>query len=151
MGMHWGANHRRCGREAHSRLGGPEWPGPAAPKSTADARKRLIAHEAEGGASGALTGVVLGAAAGPPGMVAGAIIGGMVGAVAGSVLHAASLSKASRARELDAQIGVSDGDLGAPNLEHPAAKTGVCSTASLGLETSSGEEPAEGPMQEPEE
>ncbi len=120
-------------------------------KSAGDARKHRIAHEAEGGASGALAGVVLGAGAGPPGMVAGAIIGGMVGAITGSMLDSASSSQASHARELDEQIGVSKGDLGAPNLEHPTAKTGVCSTASLGVARSSGAEPAEGPMQEPEE
>jgi len=120
-------------------------------KSERNARKHRIAHQAEGGASGALAGVVLGAGAGPPGMVAGAIVGGMLGAIAGSVLDSASLTRASHALKLDAQIGVSQGDLGAPNLEHPAAKTGLYSTASIGLETSSGEEPAEGPMQEPEE
>ena len=120
-------------------------------KGTGDARKHRIAREAEGGASGALAGVVLGAGAGPPGMVAGALVGGMVGALAGSVLDGASSSQASHERDLDAQIGVSKGDLGAPNLEHAPSKTGAYSTASLGLETSSGEEPAVGPMQELEE
>jgi hypothetical protein len=49
-------------------------------------------------------------------------------------------------RELDAEIGVSGGDLGAPNLKHPPATTGVYSAASSGA-GASGESPAEGPMQ----
>lgn len=114
------------------------------------AGKRRIAHEAEGGASGALAGAVLGAGAGPPGMVAGAIIGGVAGAITGAVLDSESSRQASRTRKLDAEIGVSEGDLGAPNLVHPPAKVGAYSTASAGADLSSGDEPAEGPMQTPE-
>jgi hypothetical protein len=88
--------------------------------------KRLV-HEAEGGASGALAGAVLGAAAGPPGIIAGAIIGGVAGVITGAVLDAESSRETSHERDLDAQIGVTEGDLGAPNLQHPAAKTAVSS------------------------
>lgn len=111
--------------------------------------KRRIAHEAEGGASGALAGAALGAVAGPPGMVAGAVIGGFAGAIAGAVLDSESSRQATGARALDATIGVSEGELGAPNLEHPPAKVGAYSAASTGAGSSSDAEPAEGPMQPP--
>lgn len=114
-------------------------------------KKQRLVHEAEGGASGALAGAVLGAGAGPPGIVAGALIGGLAGAVTGVALDRESARQSARTRLLDAQIGVSEGDLGAPNLEHLPARTGAYSAASLGIDSSSHETPAEGPMQAPEE
>lgn len=80
---------------------------------------RRIEHEAEGGASGAFVGALVGASAGPPGAIAGAIIGGVAGALAGAVMDQESSAREQRTRELDEDIGVSGGDLGAPNLEHP--------------------------------
>jgi hypothetical protein len=109
-----------------------------------------LAHEAEGGGAGALAGAIVGAAAGPPGIVAGAIIGGIAGTVAGAVLDAESLRQAARTGELDSQIGVMDGEIGAPNLEHPPAKVGAYSGASSGVSAPSEGAPAEGPMQPPE-
>ena len=82
-------------------------------------RTRRIEHEAEGGASGAVVGAIVGASAGPPGAIAGAIIGGVAGVLAGSVLDRESCASEQRTRDLDADIGVSGGDLGAPNLKHP--------------------------------
>ncbi|HTQ47298.1 MAG TPA: YMGG-like glycine zipper-containing protein [Polyangiaceae bacterium] len=108
-------------------------------------------HEAEGTASGALVGAVVGAMAGPPGVVAGAIVGGAAGALAGVALDNDSSRRAALDRELDDAIGVSGGDLGAPNLAHPPATVGAYSSASAGVATTSGETPAEGPMQAPEE
>ena len=113
-------------------------------------RTRRLAHEVEGGASGAAAGAVVGAAAGPPGMVAGAIIGGVAGAVTGAVLDSEASRQAERTRELDADIGISGGEVGAPNLAHPPPKVGAYSAASAGADSSSGEESAEGPMQVPE-
>lgn len=113
-------------------------------------RMRRLAHEVEGTASGALAGAVFGAAAGPPGVVAGAVIGGVAGTIAGAILDGESSRQAKRTRELDAEIGVSGGDLGAPWLAHPPPKVGAYSAASTGVGSSSGEEPAEGPMQPPE-
>ena len=112
--------------------------------------RQRIAHEAEGVAAGALAGAALGSAAGPPGIAAGAVIGGLAGVISGAVLDSESSRRASRSRELDAQIGVIGGDLGAPNLKHPPAERGAYSAASVGVDSSSGEEPAEGPMQVPE-
>lgn len=118
------------------------------PASRVDAKR--VVHEAEGGASGALAGAVLGAGAGPPGIVAGALIGGVAGALAGAALDTESSRQGARTRELDEAIGVSEGDLGAPNLQHPPAKVGTYSAASAGIDSSSGEEPVEGPIQPPE-
>lgn len=108
-------------------------------------------HEAEGTASVALVGAVVGAMAGPPGIVAGAILGGVAGALTGAALEYESLRRAARDRALDAVIGVSGGDLGAPNLAHPPAMVGAYSSASAGVASTSGREPAEGPIQPPEE
>ena len=118
--------------------------------SKSQAAVEHLVHEAEGGGAGALAGAVVGAVAGPPGVVAGAIIGGIVGTVTGAVLDAEALRKAAHNEELDAEIGVTGGDLGAPNLEHPPAKVGAFSSASTGVGAPADEEPAEGPMQTPE-
>ena len=53
-------------------------------------------------------------------------------------------------RELDAVIGVSGGEMGAPNLKHPPARRGAYSAASAGS-TGVAATPAEGPMQTPDE
>ncbi|MGD0674104.1 MAG: glycine zipper domain-containing protein [Polyangiaceae bacterium] len=117
-------------------------------KSKGHEEMQRIAHEAEGAASGALAGAVIGSGAGPPGMVAGAIIGAVAGGIAGAVMDGESARRANRTRELDEEIGVNDGDLGAPVLEHPRAETGAYSRAAVGMPSSSGgEEPAEGPTQ----
>ena len=80
--------------------------------------------------------------------MAGALIGGVAGAVAASALEKDAAQKAAHTRELDEQIGVTGGDLGAPNLKHPPARVGAYSAASVGAATSGDddEEPAEGPM-----
>jgi len=119
-------------------------------RATGKAGRRRIMHEAEGGASGALAGAAFGAVAGPPGIVAGAIVGGVAGAITGAALDQEASRQAARTRELDVEIGVDDGELGAPNLAHPPARVGAFSAASLGVDASSGEQPAEGPMQSPE-
>jgi phage tail tape-measure protein len=112
------------------------------------ASKLLHEHEAEASVAGALGGAAMGAIAGPMGAVAGAIIGGALGA--GSVAALASSAEDDKARNdaLDAAIGVSEGEIGAPNLDHPAAVSGAYSTASTGGSSSSGDSPAEGPIQE---
>ena len=113
-------------------------------------RQHLV-HEAEGVASGAVAGALLGAVAGPPGVVAGAVIGAAAGAVAAFALDNEAERQAARTRELDDEIGVTGGTLGAPNLEHPPATTGAYSAASAGVSTADGDEPAEGPMPSPKE
>jgi outer membrane lipoprotein SlyB len=76
-------------------------------------------HEAEAGALGALGGAVAGAGAGLPGALVGAAVGAIAGAIAGAALDSADSDRSARTRKLDAEIGVSGGDLGAPNLLHP--------------------------------
>lgn len=107
-------------------------------------------HEAEGGVAGALAGAAMGAVAGPPGAAAGAVIGGIVGAMAAAALERDSVARAAVDRELDEEIGVSGGDLGAPNLEHPPSKRGLYSMATSGAGASGGSAPAEGPIAPPE-
>ncbi len=116
-----------------------------------DAAKRRLFHEAEGTASGALAGAVVGAAAGPPGIVAGVVLGAAAGRLTGQALDNESARKAARTRELDAEIGVSEGELGAPNLLHPPATVGAYSRASSGAAVPAERAPAEGPMQPPED
>jgi hypothetical protein len=87
------------------------------------ARRRRLAHELEAGATGAIAGAILGAAAGPPGMVAGAVLGGMAGTLTGAVLDSESSRQAAHARALDAEIGVSGGDLGARRPEPPPTRS----------------------------
>jgi hypothetical protein len=48
--------------------------------------------------------------------------------------------------KLDRDIGVAEGDIGAPNLRHPPPKVGAFSAASAGADSSSGVEPSEGPI-----
>jgi phage tail tape-measure protein len=109
-----------------------------------------VVHEAEGTGLGALAGAAIGAAAGPPGIVAGAIIGGLAGAATGAALDSESTRQRDHDRDLDKQIGVTDEELGAPNLKHPPAKIGAYSVASTGGGSSPPAQPAEGPMQTPE-
>jgi hypothetical protein len=109
-----------------------------------------LLHDAEGAASGAVAGAVLGSIAGPPGAVAGAVIGAVAGAIAASALDTEAERQSQRTRELDAEIGVSGGDLGAPNLKHPPAKIGAYSGASVDADASDDDAAAEGPMQTPE-
>lgn len=107
--------------------------------------------EAAGGALGALGGAGLGAlAAGPPGAILGALIGAAAGASAGFAHESATLEKAQHERELDAQIGVSGGDIGVPGLKHPPVKVGAFSAEASGA-ASSGMEPetSNGPILPP--
>ncbi len=115
------------------------------------ASRRRLLHEAEGTATVAIVGAIVGAMAGPPGIVAGAIVGGVAGALTGAALDIDSARRAARTRELDDAIGVTGGDIGAPTLAHPPAQIGATSGASLGVEPSLDQQPAEGPMQIPDE
>ncbi len=107
-------------------------------------------HEVEGLAAGAVAGAALGSIAGPPGAIVGAVLGGLVGAVGGVVMDEAAVDRLVIDRRLDAEIGVSGGELGAPNLLHPPSVRGTFSPASSGAGESSGSAPAEGPAQAPE-
>ncbi len=61
---------------------------------------------------GALVGAVTGAVAGPPGVLAGALIGALVGLLAGVVGEQEDRRSALAERRLDAEIGVTTGNIG---------------------------------------
>jgi hypothetical protein len=113
-------------------------------------RESHILRDTEGIAGAMVAGGAMGAVAGPPGIVAGVILGGLAGAVAAVALEKDADREATRTRELDAEIGVSGGDLGAPGLKHPPAESGAYSAGAAGVSSSGGDEPAEGPMQTPD-
>ncbi len=120
------------------------------PNKATNARDHRRAREFEGGAAGAVAGAAIGAVAGPPGIVVGAVLGVAAGAVAGAALDIDDATQIQRTRELDAEIGITGGSLGAPNLAHPAATRGTYSAASAGASEAS-TTPAEGGMQIVEE
>jgi polyisoprenoid-binding protein YceI len=95
--------------------------------SSSRSGRRRVEREAEGGASGALVGALVGIAAGPPGAIAGAIMGGFAGALAGAAMDQESSANEQRTRELDDEIGVTSGDLGAPKFE-PLPSTSFASS-----------------------
>ncbi len=111
---------------------------------------RHPAHEAGGAAGGAIAGAALGSVAGPPGAAAGAVIGGVIGAFVARIADEEAERASFHDGELDAAIGVSGGDIGAPNLEHPPAVRGTYSAGAAGASTGAGGA-AEGPMQTPED
>jgi hypothetical protein len=76
---------------------------------------------------GTAAGGVMGMLAGPPGVIVGAIMGCAVGTLLGTVLDAVGFQARVHDEELDHEIGVIGGDLGAarsippphPTAEHP--------------------------------
>jgi hypothetical protein len=97
---------------------------------------------------GAVGGAVTGMLGGPPGMVAGAVIGGAIGAAAGVTLHREHVRHEAEDAQLDRDIGVYGGDIGAAPPDAPKSQRGVFHAASMGVGgTGGGTEPSEGPMQ----
>ncbi len=116
-----------------------------------DLARRTREHEAIGAVAGAAAGGIAGALAGPPGMVAGAVVGGAVGALGALALQRTDEEEEATRRRLDAELGISGGDIGAPNLVHPPARIGAYSAAAMGVSSSGEAEAAEGPIQAPED
>jgi hypothetical protein len=108
-------------------------------------------HEAGGAAGGALAGAAVGSIAGPAGAAAGAVIGGVVGAMVAKVADEEADRVSMHDGELDEEIGVNGGDLGAPNLKHPPAVRGTYSAGSAGGGGSSSGGTSEGPMPAPKD
>ena len=82
-------------------------------------------REAEAGAVvGAIAGAAIGAVAGPPGIFAGTAIGAAIGAAAGAALDANDAWQDRRDSELDEDIGVAGGDIGAAPPNQPPARVG---------------------------
>jgi hypothetical protein len=114
--------------------------------------KEHLEHEAEAGAAGAIIGAVLGSIAGPPGAAVGAVLGAAAGALTGNAIDSGKAADTTEETKLDGEIGVSGGELGAPNLEHPPAKIGAFSGGSMGSSAgteSDNDEPDEGPKYTP--
>jgi hypothetical protein len=132
----------------------PKAPVDPAPKKAEHAHEatshRHPLHEAGGAAGGAIAGAAVGSIAGPAGAAAGAVIGGVVGAFVAKVADEEAERVSLHDGELDAEIGVNGGDLGAPNLEHPPAIRGTYSAGSAGGGGGGGRT-SEGPMPAPED
>ncbi|MDB4943226.1 MAG: hypothetical protein JWP97_2760 [Labilithrix sp.] len=102
---------------------------------------------AAGAAAGAATGAMLGAFAGPPGAVVGAIVGAVAGAASGAALagdHDQELLDA----QLDEEIGLNGGPMGAASPNAPKSVRGTFSGGSAGAGGAGGSDaaPDEGPM-----
>lgn len=92
------------------------------------------AAAATGTAIGAAAGAAAGAIAGPPGIVAGAVLGAIAGAAtAGALVENDEVEEAAN-EELDEEIGVIGGDLGAAQTNIPA-RIGAPSLSSAGIGT----------------
>lgn len=98
--------------------------------------------------SGAMAGAAIGAIAGPVGAIAGGIVGTAIGAIAGQTLDENNTEISEHDQQLDRDIGVTEGDLGAASPDQPPARRGVYSAASAGVSGSGGSAPSEGPMQD---
>ncbi|WP_394822619.1 hypothetical protein [Pendulispora albinea] len=83
---------------------------------------RSDASIAAGALSGAVAGISAGAFAGPSGAMVGAFIGGAVGVVAGRAIEVHTAQEDATQEELDQQIGIIGGDLGAADI--PASAPG---------------------------
>ena len=97
---------------------------------------------------GAAAGAIAGSVAGPPGAIAGAVIGAAAGTLIGIADEREAHREAAHDKELDDEIGVTSGSLGAPGLKHPPAKHGLYSgaAAAVGTTVESTKQPASGPM-----
>lgn len=113
--------------------------------------RRRRRYELAIGALAAIGGGGLGAVfAGPWGLAIGAAIGGGAGGLAAWAAQRGDEEAALRDSQLDIDIGVVDGDLGAPGLEHPPAKIGAFSREASGTGNMPAA-PASGPFVRPPE
>jgi len=70
---------------------------------------------------GISAGIVTGIMGGPVGAVLGLCAGAAAGAIAGKALHREERMRSARSRELDEEIGVMGGDIGAAPVSIPPA------------------------------
>ena len=113
--------------------------------------KRRLGYEIAGSVIGALGGGGMGA-------IFGGSAAGLVGVVLGAAIGAGTAWAASNQaqeleqhdQELDAEIGVVGGDLGAPGLVHPPPTLGTFSKEAAGAASGANDaEQAEGPITTP--
>ena len=94
-------------------------------KAKKDAARRHR-REMAVGTIGVLGGAGMGAiAAGPPGALAGALLGAAAGALTAWSSEANAVDFGPNDPDFEAEIGVSEGELAVPDLEHPPARLGV--------------------------
>jgi len=83
-------------------------------KETASVVSRFHDHGGDVGAvAGEIAGAVVGSIAGPVGVVGGMVVGAVIGAVTGKVIEEQAHRADAHDAELDDEIGVTKGDLGA--------------------------------------
>lgn len=113
-------------------------------------KEQATSTEAVLAAAASLTGAVIGILAGPAGVVAGAVIGSVVGAAAGAMLADSNSRRWHHDEDLDYDIGVFDGTMGAAPPNAPKARIGAFSSGSAGGGNArpSTPPPNAGPMQE---
>lgn len=87
---------------------------------------------AAGAGAGAASGAIIGSFGGPIGAVAGALIGAGIGAATGEAISQEIHDHDVRDKELDDQIGVTSGDLGAADPNQPPASRGTYSMGAAG-------------------
>jgi hypothetical protein len=102
------------------------------------------------GLEGAVAGAAVGSIAGPVGVIAGTALGGLFGAMADEVLEKDQRLSEARDAELDAEIGVVGGDIGAAPAGQPPPRFGSYSAPSSGAPGPTGSS-SEGPLQEVDE
>ena len=111
---------------------------------------RRARYEMSAGAVGALAGAGFGGIfAGPVGAAAGAVVGAAMGAATGWAVEQHAHDEAIHDQQLDRDIGVIDGDLGAPGLRHPRTGPVALSREAAGVGSASEQQDAAGPMQAP--
>ncbi len=98
--------------------------------------------------AGAVAGAAIGAIAGPGGAIAGGLLGTAIGAIAGQTLDQKDTEESEHDQQLDRDIGVTEGDLGAASPDQPPARRGVYSAGSAGVSGAGGSVPSEGPMRD---
>jgi len=130
----------------------PNKPEVSSPESREERVLRAHAHDVDAvvdvaALTGAVAGATMGAIAGPPGMVAGGAMGAIVGALAGATLEREDVKRSRHDVDLDKEIGVIDGQMGAASPDAPPARIGAYSAASAGVGGSPTPAPAEGGIQ----
>ncbi len=113
-------------------------------------KEQITSTEAILAGAAGLAGAVIGIIAGPAGVVAGAIMGSIVGAAAGAMVADSNNRRWHHDEEMDYDIGVYDGSMGAASPDAPPVRIGAFSAGSAGAagNTPSRPPPNEGPMQE---
>ncbi|HVY44544.1 MAG TPA: hypothetical protein VHB21_01645 [Minicystis sp.] len=121
-------------------------------KKRTKVRRRIHEHHESAATSvlesgaGAPAGALAGSVAGPAGAAVGAVIGTLVATAAAEVAHGDAAERREEDEQLDRDLGVTEGDLGAASPDAPPPRIGCFSAAASGAATSSRDEPVEGPI-----